>query len=228
MRRPLLLVLLLLGATACSGGESSQGRDASDAPAGVTATAQPCGSAGPAPDTARQRMQADLDGDGQDDQLAVGGGATPVVEVQLAGSEPFTVRAPFEQLLAVADVDRDGRAEVFGSMPRTAAAPAGELRGGVFVLDGCALAAVQTPSGPLAYVYGSGPDRLQAAATVRCAAGAIEQVVTSEAPEPGFRLVRITRWALDDGRAQDPVSRQDRVADAQDPAQATRGTVACG
>ena len=222
MRTPsaLLSALLLLPLAACTTDEQ---------PDSIATPSGPCAAerVQPPDDGSEQRLQADLDGDGSSDEVVswVRDGER-VVQAWLANGENAKPEALFPgDLLTTADVDGDRRAEVFAGVAATAKEPLG----GVFVLDGCRLARVEDPRGPLELVYGTGTDRLQAAATVRCPGqGVLEQVTSTEAPSPGFRLVETTRWVLADGRAEAPTTTSTRVPTAQDPAQGTKGRVACG
>lgn len=220
-------VLLAIGLTACTTDEL---------PSSISTPTGPCAAerVQPPDGSEEQRLQADLDGDGTKDEVVswvVDGervGQAWLASGQNAVPEPLPVSA----LLAAADVDGDARAEVFAAVAQLVPESGGkteELRGGVLALDGCRLVRVEDPAGPLEYVYGAGADRLQAAATVRCpGGGVVEQVTSTQAPTPGFRLVETTRWVLAGGKAAAPTTTSTRVPAAQDPAQKTKGIVACG
>lgn len=219
MRRlPLLLLPLVL--TACT---SSDGPQAAPGPCGA-ATVQP-----PA-DALEQTEQADLDGDGEADRVVsyVAQGQR-VAQVQLADGRAADPEPLFAgDLLAAADADGDGKAEVFASTSRVVQGAATTLTGTAFVLDGCRLVPVTGPAGPLEYTWSVGVDAKDAAATLVCRPGGVlEQVVSRPGRAPGTRNLQTRRWTLQGGAVGEPVAAGSTVPAAQDPALATDSSVAC-
>ncbi len=218
MRSALVTVVLLL-LTGCTVSDQPQAQPTPTGPCAAARVQPPDGSE-------EQRLQADLDGDGRADEVVSWlQDGTRVVQAWLADGRNAAPEPGPVELLQTADVDGDARAEVFAAL----APAAGQLRAGVYALEGCRLVPVSTPAGPLELVYGSGPDRLQAAATVRCRPGGrVEQLSSRAAPAPGVRLLETLAWDLAAGKASAPVRTESRVPAAQDPARAASGRIACG
>ena len=116
-----------------------------------------------------QRLQADLDADGRDDEVVSWmRDGERVVQAWLATGENAVPEALFSgDLLATADLDGDRRAEVL--------AATGASTGGAFALDGCRLVrlALAANDRPWEFAVGSG-----AALTCR-PRGIVEEAVTT-------------------------------------------------
>lgn len=218
--RTVPLVLSLLVLTGCT---TEGSPDAVRVPTGPCAAER----VQPPEGSQEQRAQADLDGDGRTDEVVswlVGG--ERVVQAWLADGRNAEPERLFSDLLAAGPAG--GAPVVLGAVPQTAGTKTEDLRAGVFVLDGCRLTRVEGPDGPLELVYGTGSDRLQATATVRCTARGVEELLSRPAPQPRTRIVQTTLHPLQDGRAGAPVVTEARVPQAQDPVEAVKGTAVCG
>lgn len=213
---PVLLALVVL--TGCT---------SSSEPAGPCAAER----AEPPADADVQREAADLDGDGRDDDvLTFLQDGRRLTQVRLADGRAATPEPVFEgDLLAAADADDDGRAEVYGATSRAVQGASTTLTGSAFVLDGCRLVAVTAPDGPLSYVWSVGVDAKDAAAALVCLPGGVlEQTVSRPAPAPGVRRLQTRRWTLTGGTVTAPVASATTAPDVDDPALAADGTVDCG
>ena len=135
----------------------------------------------PPEDSQEQRLQGDLDGDGRTDEVVTWRrDGEQVVQAWLATGENAEPQQLFEgQLLDVADVNEDGRAEVFTD--------SGPARGKAFVLDGCALAPIGIAGTDRVWEYAVGPG----AALLCRPRGLIEEGVT-EGPETVRRAWTLT------------------------------------
>ena len=142
MRSPshALVVLTLLGATACTAEAPPP------ASSGIPTPTGPCAAerALPPDGSQEQRLQGDLDGDGRTDEVVswIRDGQR-VVQAWLATGQNAEPEQLFSgDLVKVEDVNGDGRADVFATLT-----PGGEQA--VFVLDGCKLVPeVEPPQGP--------------------------------------------------------------------------------
>jgi hypothetical protein len=176
---PRLLALLLIAAVAGCSPAASQAQSApttSSASCGGTTNEAPTGSA-------VQHLKADLDGDGRLDSLmAWDRVGVPVVQAQLATGQSTAPEHLFAgDLLSSADVDGDGRAEVFAGVSADRAI--------ALQLVDCKLRAVEWAVAPRVGEFAVGPG-----AALVCFAGARVEEVVTEGPETVRRA-----WTLKDG-----------------------------
>lgn len=141
---PVLALLAALGSSACT---------AERVPTGIPTPTGPCAAARELPPdgSQEQRLQGDLDGDGRTDEVVSWlRDGERVVQAWLATGENAEPEALFSgDLLEVADVDGDQRAEVFAK-----SRPDGGM---AFALDGCTLEAVTLEDKPWSYSLADGP-----------------------------------------------------------------------
>ena len=145
----------------------------------------------PPEDSQEQRLQGDLDGDGRTDEVVSWlRDGQRVAQAWLATGETAEPEALFGgELLDTADVDGDGRAEVFAS--------AGATTGVALVLDGCRLTTVGIGGTERDWEFAVGPG----AALLCRPQGVVEEAVT-QGPETVRRA-----WTLAAGEVvgADPV-----------------------
>lgn len=175
---PVLTLLAVLSAGGCTDGPASPGVAVPTGPCAAEREQPPDGSK-------EQRVQADLDGDGRTDEVVSWvRGSERVVQAWLATGENAVPEPLFDgELLAAADVDGDGRGEVF--------AATGAGSGRAFVLDGCRLVPVTLGPGNQVWEYAVGPG-----AELLCRPGG----VVEEAVTRGTGTVR-RAWTLAAGSA---------------------------
>ncbi len=161
----LLAALLTLSACTSTPAGSAQGSPSPADPCAAARNQPPDGSQ-------EERLQADLDGDGRSDEVVswLVDGAR-VTQAWLADGQNFAPEPVFAGLpILAADVDGDGRAEVF--------AGTGTGAGGLFRLDGCRLLPVTLAGSPWSYPVGAG------SALVCTTAPRLELFTTAAATSP--------------------------------------------
>ena len=159
------IALILLALVACSPDPVAGPRPDPTGPCAAERSQPPDGSQ-------EQRLQGDLDGDGRTDEVVswIRDGER-VAQAWLATGENAVPEALFSgELLAVADLDEDGRDEVLAATSATT--------GGAFALDGCRLTRLALAVNDRPWEFATGPG---AGLTCR-PRGVVEEAVT-EGPE---------------------------------------------